>query len=163
MKPLNGATKTQKSTIDRNDLDHLTKQSKFWWNLDGQFRALHTYNILRIQLIRDSLENANEKELNASQPLKGIKLLDVGCGGGILSEPLARIGANVTGIDASEELILTAQEHAKLDTKLSKNLNYVKTTIEDYMTTNSGTYDAVVASEVLEHVSNQDFFIKVSI
>ncbi|CAD6244495.1 GSCOCG00013370001-RA-CDS [Cotesia congregata] len=90
-----------------------------------------------------------------------VRILDVGCGAGILSEALARIGANVTGIDGSEQLIETAKKHASLDSNLSKNLSYSITSVEDHVADNkSEIYDAVVASEVIEHVSNKDIFVK---
>lgn len=123
--------------------------------------ALHTMNPLRVKFVRDGLANTGFKETNPSRPLEGIKLLDVGCGGGILSEPLARVGANVTGLDASKELISIAREHASLDKDLSSNLNYVHTSIEDFSQEQKEKFDAVVASEILEHVIDQELFLKV--
>ncbi|EFN82802.1 Hexaprenyldihydroxybenzoate methyltransferase, mitochondrial [Harpegnathos saltator] len=92
--------------------------------------------------------------------LQGVKIVDVGCGGGILSEALARIGAQVTGIDASEELINIAKLHAELDSNISKNVNYVHSTIEEFSGENEKLYDVVVSSEVIEHVYNQKLFLR---
>lgn len=132
-----------------------------WWDLDGPMRALHTLNPLRIQLVRDGLANVGWKDANPGHPLEGVKILDVGCGGGILAEPLARIGASVTGLDMSPKLIELAKDHATLDPSLSGRLTYLNTSIEEYLRTNAGMYDAVVASEVLEHVADQELFLKV--
>ncbi|XP_034948811.1 ubiquinone biosynthesis O-methyltransferase, mitochondrial [Chelonus insularis] len=151
---------SEKATIDNKEIVHHGKLSNLWWDKQGQLRPLHAFNPLRIQFVRDGLKNVGWEELNPSKPLEGLKILDVGCGGGILSEPLARIGANVTGIDGSEELINTAKEHASLDPALTDRLKYICTSIEDHTLENSNYYDAVVASEVLEHVTNKDFFIK---
>ncbi|KAJ8683396.1 hypothetical protein QAD02_019188 [Eretmocerus hayati] len=151
---------TSKTTVDYQDVAHLSKYGDHWWDPNGEMEILHLMNPLRIKFVRDGLANTGFKETNPSRPLEGIKLLDVGCGGGILSEPLARIGANVTGLDASKELISIAQEHAKLDESLSQNLTYVYSSIEDFSQEKKGEYDAVVASEILEHVNNQELFLK---
>lgn len=118
-------------------------------------------NPLRVKFVRDGLTNTGHKIINPTRPLEGVKILDVGCGGGILSEPLARIGANVIGLDASKELISIAQEHAKLDKDLSTNLSYVNTSIEDFAEERKEEFDAIVASEILEHVIDKDLFLKV--
>ena len=123
-------------------------------------RALHSFNPLRIKLIRDGLANTGHQEIKPSKPLTGLNILDVGCGGGILSEPLARIGATVTGIDASKELISLANDHLKLDVSLSNNLKYINTTIEDYTKELKEKYHVVVASEILEHVIDHELFLK---
>lgn len=125
-------------------------------------RALHALNPLRVQFVRDGLANTGIKAKTPYLPLEGIKILDVGCGGGLLSEPLARIGAEVTGIDASSELISVAKEHAILDSDLNGKLNYIQTSIEDFAPANNKTYNAIIASEVVEHVNEKELFLKVS-
>lgn len=120
-------------------------------------------NHLRVQFVRDGLANTGIIKDDTNLPLKGTKIVDIGCGGGIFSEPLARIGAEVIGIDNSLELIDIAKEHALLDASLSGRLNYLQSTIEEFEENNIEKYDAVVASEVLEHVSDQRLFLKVSI
>ena len=154
--------KTKSPTIDVQEVSRHSKLSGNWWDTTGEMRGLHALNPLRVQFIRDGLANLGYEEVSPSEPLGGITILDVGCGGGILSEPLARIGAEVTGIDPSPELINIAKKHAALDSSLSKRLNYVQTTIEDLIRSTPKTYDAVVASEVLEHVTDKETFLKVS-
>ncbi|XP_008546140.1 ubiquinone biosynthesis O-methyltransferase, mitochondrial [Microplitis demolitor] len=152
-------TVNQKSSVDNKEIEHHEKLSEQWWNKQGQMRALHAFNPLRVQFIRDGFKNVGWTESNPRYPLEGLEILDVGCGGGILSEALARAGANVTGIDASKQLIETAKKHASLDSNLSKNLIYIDTSVEDHVNNQAKIYDGVVASEVLEHVSNKDIFI----
>jgi polyprenyldihydroxybenzoate methyltransferase/3-demethylubiquinol 3-O-methyltransferase len=92
--------------------------------------------------------------------LKGCKVADIGCAAGLFSEDLAKIGADVTGIDACKELIDVARDHAALTPSLSPNLRYLHTTVEDHVKENSEKYDALVCSEVIEHVDNQKFFVE---
>lgn len=125
---------------------------------------LHSMNKLRVQLIREGLHAAKQIQDNqVGQPkmLDGLSILDVGCGGGILSEPLARLGAKVTGIDAAKENIEIASEHADNDPEIKDNVRYVCSTIEDFANEDpEKQFDAVVASEVIEHVENQALFIQ---
>ncbi|KZC11377.1 PREDICTED: ubiquinone biosynthesis O-methyltransferase, mitochondrial [Dufourea novaeangliae] len=150
----------KKSTVDVTTVEHHSKLSNQWWDVNGELCALHSLNPLRVQFVRDGLANTGMQVETPYLPLEGTKILDVGCGGGLLSEPLARIGAEVTGIDASSELIKTAKQHASLDLNLDGRLNYVQAVMEDYYAKNKERYDAVVASEVLEHVNNKELFLK---
>ncbi|XP_046741948.1 ubiquinone biosynthesis O-methyltransferase, mitochondrial [Diprion similis] len=154
------AAKSGYTTVDATDVERHSKISHNWWDTTGEMKALHSLNTLRIQFIRDGLANTGITSMIPCLPLNNIKILDVGCGGGILSEPLARIGADVTGIDASSELIKTATEHAKLDINLSERLHYISTSIEEHSQSNHEKYDAVVTSEVLEHVADKELFLK---
>lgn len=160
VKQLSEAVKPKGSTVDQADVEHHGKLSEKWWDIAG---PLHAMNVLRVQLVRDGLANAGYLESNPVCPLDGVKILDVGCGGGILAEPLARIGANVTGIDASPQQIAVAKDHATLDPSLSGRLSYIHTTVEEVAGTQSESFDAVVASEILEHVSDPELFLKVGL
>lgn len=151
----------KRSTVDIATIDLHSRLSNKWWDINGEMRALHALNPLRVQFVRDGLANTGIKGECPYLPLEGVKILDVGCGGGLLSEPLARIGANVTAIDASSDLIKTAKEHAMLDPSLDENLNYIQTVIEDFAPNNKEVYNAVVASEVIEHVNDKELFLKV--
>ncbi|XP_037960868.1 ubiquinone biosynthesis O-methyltransferase [Teleopsis dalmanni] len=130
-----------------------------WWNVDGPMRALHAMNTIRVPFIRDGLlarGDISSELINTANVLKNQKILDVGCGGGILSEQLARLGAFVTGIDLGEELIKEAKNHLhKHSTELSKRIEYKVEDIAVHAQTHSDNYDAVILSEVLEHVSDK--------
>lgn len=148
------------STVDPKEVEFFEKMSNDWWDPNGHLSLLHQFNRNRIQFVRDGLANTGIIKGDTSLPLKGTKILDVGCGGGILSEPLARIGAEVTGIDTSLQLIDVAKKHALLDSDLLGRLNYVQTTVENFEKENKEKYDAVVASEVIEHVIDPQLFLK---
>lgn len=151
---------TTASTVDSSEMRHFKQFTEEWWNEQGHLRALHALNKLRIPLIRDGIISILQKEVNNSTPLKEISVLDVGCGGGILTEPLARIGSNVTGLDPNCDLIEKAKVRAK-----DKNLNvdYICSSIEDYACDNQEKHDAVVASEILEHVTQKKEFLNACI
>lgn len=153
-----------KSTIDQSEVTHHSKIKDEWWQVEGPMIGLHSMNRLRVPFIRDGLLaslNSDTDPTATSKPLRGLKILDVGCGGGILSEPLARIGANVTGIDASADLVKIAQEHANMDQNLAKEeIHYIATTIEEHAEKSPQKYDGVVASEIIEHVTNKELFVE---
>jgi len=130
---------------NKNIFDNLSDE---WWNLKGPFGTLHTYNFIRIAYIKELLETHEFK-------LKDIKILDIGCGGGILTEPLSRLGAKVTGIDTNKKAINIAKEHAK---KSKLKINYYNTNISEFTTTNK--FDLITCMEVLEHVDNLEIMIK---
>ncbi|XP_035743397.1 ubiquinone biosynthesis O-methyltransferase, mitochondrial-like [Vespa mandarinia] len=148
------------STVDSKKVEFFSKLNNKWWDQNGYLALLHIMNNIRVHFIQDGLAKTGFIKDDTNLPLKGIKIVDIGCGGGILSEPLAKLGAEVTGIDNSLELINVAKEHASLDCNLSGKLNYIQSTIEEFEKENKEKYDAVVASEILEHVFNQQLFIK---
>lgn len=148
------------STVDSSDVDKFSKLMKVWWDPKGSLKPLHSMNLVRIPFIRDGLVQCSLAE-RQEKPLKDKKILDVGCGGGILSEGLARIGAVVTGIDASKELIDLAEAHKSYDPRIANNQPaYINETVEEHINQRSNYYDCVVASEVIEHVNNKEIFVK---
>ncbi|CAL1540292.1 unnamed protein product [Lymnaea stagnalis] len=148
------------STIDEEEVSKFSGLSALWWDEGGEFEALHSLNELRIPLIRDALvSKKNLDQYDPASPLQGFWILDVGSGGGILSEPLARLGASVIGLEASEETIKIAQAHLIHDVQIRDSVKYIKSTVEDIALTQEGKFDAVVASEVLEHVSDAQTFV----
>ncbi|XP_039751549.1 ubiquinone biosynthesis O-methyltransferase-like [Pararge aegeria] len=149
------------STIDPKDIFQANpKIIKTFWDPEGIFKALHTFNYLRVPYIRESLIEIAPGE-KFSTCLKGKKILDVGCGPGLLSEGLAKLGAEVTGIDANRELIEMAKNHGYKNKRLANNLpNYIWTTIEDHSNTYADNYDAIVVSEVIEHVAEKELFVE---
>ncbi|KAE9387511.1 ubiquinone biosynthesis O-methyltransferase [Gymnopus androsaceus JB14] len=154
------------STVNASEIAHFSRLSAEWWNERGEFSFLHKMNPIRMQFIRQKLiETAyDEQPEEAVNPrkvgiLQGLDVLDVGCGGGLLSETLARLGARTTGIDASESNIAIAQHHASLDSRLTDNLSYKHTSAESLLT-QSKRFDVVCSMEVLEHVDNPVMFLK---
>ncbi|XP_070568778.1 ubiquinone biosynthesis O-methyltransferase-like [Ptychodera flava] len=147
-------------SMNIDEVNKFQKLSADWWNETGSVEALHLLNKLRVPLIRDGILQEKGMVSTDALPLKGVKLLDVGCGGGILSEPLARLGASVTGIDLSEELLDVAELHSLHDPLVSQNVKYVCGSIEEMVTKGTEDFDAVVASEVLEHITELNAFVE---
>lgn len=154
-------------SVDEAEMQRFQQWAKAWWLPDGEYEALHSMNDLRVPLITNTLANNNSAQLSSvSEPLLGLNVLDIGCGGGILSEPLARLGATVTGIDACRENILSAQlraesQYEKTGGQCYERIRYINCTLEDLaeVEDNQEYFDAVVMSEVVEHVNNLDDFL----
>ncbi|KAJ9596864.1 hypothetical protein L9F63_012120, partial [Diploptera punctata] len=154
------------TTRDEETVTFYGTLANTWWDEQGQIKPLHSLNKLRVQFVRDGLINTGQidpKHYDSPHPLQGLKILDVGCGGGIFCEPLARLGAVVTGIDANQDMIELAKCHASQDPTLSDRLTYVCQTVEEHVTERKDYYDAIVASEVLEHVSQKELFLSSSV
>lgn len=144
------------SSVSSKEMHQFQKHVTEWWRPGGEYDALRSLNKLRVPLIKKLLlSNAKEKQY---QPLSGYHVLDVGCGGGILAEPIARLGANVLGIDPLQDSIDEAKHHALKDPDLA-TLSYECSTIEELAEKQSNCFDIVLASEVLEHVDSPDVFI----
>ncbi|MBT6222337.1 MAG: bifunctional 2-polyprenyl-6-hydroxyphenol methylase/3-demethylubiquinol 3-O-methyltransferase UbiG [Rhodobiaceae bacterium] len=144
-----------KETIDPDEILKFSKISDEWWNVDGKFSALHKINPIRVKFIIDKITSHLNISNKYSNLLHKVNILDVGCGGGLLCEPLARLDANVTGIDADKKSLNVAISHAK-DENLS--INYTHLTLEDIIKAKK-KYDVVLAMEVIEHVDNIEHFI----
>jgi len=149
------------STIDQKEIDHHSGWKDSWWDEKGKIAPLHALNVIRLEFIRNGLAKVDFKPQNTSFPLKGVKIADVGCGGGILSEYLAKAGAHVTGIDAASDSIEVAKEHVKLSSDILNQVVYVCASIEEFSQNNLELYDAIACSEVLEHVLHPELFLKV--
>lgn len=144
------------SSVSSKEMHQFQKHVTEWWRPGGEYDALRSLNKLRVPLIKKLLlSNAKEKQY---QPLSGYHVLDVGCGGGILAEPIARLGANVLGIDPLQDSIDEAKHHALKDPDLA-TLSYECSTIEELAEKQSNCFDIVLASEVLEHVDSPDVFV----
>lgn len=148
------------STVDPQEINAFTAQASHWWNEQGPFKPLHKINPLRLTFLRDEMLSHFKKSHNKTKPtdlpLDGLTILDVGCGGGLLCEPLARLGAIVTGIDAGQENIDAAIEHAQTS---GLTIDYRCTTSEDLAATGT-QFDCVTALEIVEHVADVPFFVK---
>ena len=143
---------TKLNSVDEAELKFFGRHSSLWWDVNGPWKIMHSENKIRVTFIRDGLINSGLVQanwINEPDVLKGMNILDVGCGAGILTEALGKLGANVIGIDPSEEMIQEAIKHAKGQLP---NIKYACGVIEEYAINNAEKYDAVVASEVIEHV-----------
>eukprot|EP00063_Salmo_salar_P049454 XP_014024289.1 PREDICTED: ubiquinone biosynthesis O-methyltransferase, mitochondrial-like isoform X1 [Salmo salar] len=149
-----------KTTVDPNEVKRFQLLADKWWNEQGDFAVLHSMNDLRVPFIRDNLLNVHGGR-QPGTPLAGLRILDVGCGGGLLTEPLGRLGADVLGIDPVADSIGTAEVHAWHDPDLRGNVRYRANTLEELSEKGgkgAGQFDAVVASEVVEHLADLETF-----
>ncbi|KAK2462709.1 hypothetical protein APHAL10511_005227 [Amanita phalloides] len=156
----------QRSTVNEAEIAHFSRLSSQWWDEKGEFSLIHKMNPARMEFIRQKLlETAYEDGTipedtpNTHNPLSGLHVLDVGCGGGLLSENLARLSAQTLGIDASQSNIAIAQTHAAADPKLASTLSYLHTTAESILS-EPKRYDMVCSMEVIEHVDNPASFLE---
>jgi 2-polyprenyl-6-hydroxyphenyl methylase / 3-demethylubiquinone-9 3-methyltransferase len=138
-----------KSTIDLKEVEKFSKISDEWWDQNGKFKPLHKFNPIRVNFIKKQI-------LKHFSDIKDLNILDIGCGGGLVSEQFAKMQANVTGIDASTKNIEVAKIHAK---KSNLNINYIATSAEELLKENK-KFDIVFALEIIEHVANVEEFIK---
>jgi len=143
------------STIDKIEIEKFSKLAKDWWNPEGKFRPLHLFNPVRIKFIKEKLIYHYKLNSNQGKPLEKLRILDIGSGGGLLCEPLYRLGANVTGIDASNKNIEVAKLHAK---EMGLNIKYIHSSPENINLRNE--FDVILCMEVVEHVSNINLFIQ---
>ena len=142
------------NTINKEEIEKFSKIAEEWWNPTGKFKPLHKFNPIRISYIRDNI-TSSFKLKNKIKPLEKVKVLDIGCGGGLLSEPMKRLGAEVVGIDASEKNIQVAKLHAR---KNGLNIEYHCTSPENFITNTK--FDVILNMEIVEHVEDIDFFLK---
>ena len=142
------------NTINKKEIEKFSKIASEWWNPEGKFKPLHKFNPIRISYIKENIINSF-KLTNKNKPLNNIKILDIGCGGGLLSEPMSRLGAQVSGIDASKKNISVAKLHAK---KNNLNIDYKCISPENFNTKNK--FDVILNMEIIEHVDNINFFLE---
>ena len=144
------------NTINKLEIAKFSKIAAEWWSPNGKFKPLHKFNPIRIKYLKENIiEHFKLKQTNS--PLKGLNILDIGCGGGLLSEPITRLGAKVTAIDASKKNIQVAKFHAK---KNSLKINYLCSSPEKLDLNKK--FDVVLNMEIVEHVEDLNFFIKKS-
>ena len=142
------------TTVDKTEIEKFSKLAKDWWNPNGKFKPLHLFNPARIAFIKEKLISHFEINLNNEKPLKDLKILDIGCGGGLLCEPLSELGAVMTGIDASNNNIEVAKLHSK---EMNLDIKYICCSPEELNFKNK--FDVILNMEVVEHVSNVNLFI----
>ena len=142
------------TSVNKKEIDKFSKMADEWWDPEGKFKPLHKFNPTRIKYLKENIIY-NFKLKNKSKPLSGIKILDIGCGGGLLSEPMSRMGANVTGIDASDKNIKIAKLHSK---KNKLKINYLCSSPEKLQIKKK--FDVILNMEIVVHVDDIDFFLK---
>ena len=142
------------NTINKEEIEKFSKIAEEWWDPTGKFKPLHKFNPVRISYIKENILSTFNIKKN-EKILDGVKILDIGCGGGLLSEPMARLGADVYGIDASDKNINVAKLHAK---KSNLKIKYYCTSPENFKT--DIKFDVILNMEIIEHVNDVDLFLK---
>ena len=142
------------STINKDEINKFSRIADEWWDINGKFKPLHMFNPIRIEHIRDVALDYFKIDKDKKLPFKDLKILDIGCGGGLISEPMNRLGAEVTGIDASDKNIQVAKLHAK---KSNLKITYLNTVPENLDCENK--FDIILNLEVVEHVENLDLYL----
>ena len=143
------------STINKDEINKFTKMADEWWDINGKFKPLHMFNPIRIEYILDIASKHFNFKINNQKSLNGLKILDIGCGGGLISEPMTRLGAEVTGIDASAKNIEIAKLHAK---KNNLKINYLNSEPEKLNLKNE--FDIILNLDVVEHVENLNLYLE---
>ena len=143
------------STINKEEIQKFSNLADEWWDVSGKFKPLHMFNPIRIEYIIEKIKQHFKISDDKTNLLKGLNILDIGCGGGLISEPMARLGGVVTGIDASEKNIKIAKIHSK---KSKLKINYLNKSPEQLE--NLEKFDVILNLEVVEHVDNVNLYIK---
>lgn len=147
------------TSVDQQEIDNFAALSDQWWDMNGPMAPLHAFAPVRIDYILANIERfwpvVKRPDATLSYPLKGLRILDIGCGGGLLAEPMARLGGNVTGIDVAEAATAAAAAHAIAN---GLDINYKCSTAEA-LAASGATFDVIYASEVIEHVADRTLFI----
>ena len=143
------------TTINKEEIQKFSKLADEWWDVNGKFKPLHMFNPIRIEYITDKIKQHFKINADNLNYLKGLNILDIGCGGGLISEPMARLGGRVTGIDASEKNIKVAKIHAK---KNELKINYLNKSPEELE--NKDKFDIILNLEIVEHVDNLGLYIE---
>ena len=143
------------TTINKEEIQKFSNLADEWWDVKGKFKPLHMFNPIRIEYISEKIKQYFNLDKNKTNFLEGLKILDIGCGGGLISEPLARLGGKVTGIDASEKNIKIAKIHAK---KNDLDIDYQTKSPEQLLVKDK--FDVILNLEVVEHVENLDLYLE---
>jgi 2-polyprenyl-6-hydroxyphenyl methylase/3-demethylubiquinone-9 3-methyltransferase len=145
------------SSIDPDEVARFSALAAKWWDPAGEFAPLHRFNPTRLAFIREQALLRFGRDATARAPFAGLRLLDIGCGGGLLCEPMARLGFEVVGVDASAENVGTAKAHADA---LGLAIDYRASTAEDLLAAGAGPFDLVLNMEVIEHVADPGQFLR---
>ncbi len=143
------------NTINKKEIEKFSKMAEEWWDPTGKFKPLHKFNPIRISYIKNNIISSFKLDTSGNKPLKKVKILDIGCGGGLLSEPMSRLGAEVIGIDASNKNINVAKLHAK---KNNLDIKYICSSPENLNT--KIKFDVILNMEIIEHVEDVKIFLE---
>ncbi len=154
--PGEATARSGSGSVDHAEIAKFEAMADAWWDPTGKFKPLHRLNPVRVRFIRDRLAAQLGRDPEEPAPLRGLSILDIGCGGGLLAEPLARLGAAVTGVDAAERNIAIARRHAE---SVGVHVTYLPCSAED-LAAQGAQFDAVLAMEIVEHVADLDAFFK---
>ena len=143
------------TTINKEEIQKFSRLAEEWWDVNGKFKPLHMFNPIRIEYITEKIKIHFKLKKDKSNYLEGLNILDIGCGGGLISEPMARLGAKVTGIDASEKNINIAKLHSE---KSGLKINYLNASPENLE--HIEKFDIILNLEIVEHVNNVNLYIK---
>lgn len=143
-------------TVNQDEISHFAKDSAHWWDEDGPFKPLHRLNPVRLSFIRKEICSHFDLDEDNMRPFEALDILDIGCGGGIVCEPMARMGGNVTGADADETAIAVAKDHAALS---ELAIEYIAASATELLEAKK-RYDVVLALEIVEHVDQVEDFVK---
>ncbi len=143
------------NTINKKEIEKFSKMAEEWWDPTGKFKPLHKFNPIRISYIKNNIISSFKLDTSGNKPLKKVKILDIGCGGGLLSEPMSRLGAEVIGIDASNKNINVAKLHAK---KNNLDIKYLCSSPENLNT--KIKFDVILNMEIIEHVEDVKIFLE---
>ena len=143
------------TTVDKTEIEKFSRLAKEWWDPNGKFKPIHLFNPARINFIKNKLIKEFNLDRESNVPLSDINILDIGCGGGLLCEPLKRLGANITGIDAAKNNIEVAKLHSK---EMNLDIKYIHTAPENFNFEKK--FDVILNMEVVEHVLDVDLFIE---
>lgn len=147
----------QGSSVDPAEVERFSRIAAEWWQVKGKFAPLHRFNPVRLGFIRNTCLQRFGRDANLTRPFEGLRLLDIGCGGGLLSEPMARLGFSVTGVDASARNIGAASAHAA---EQGLAIEYRCDTAENLLAAGAGPFDVVLNMEVVEHVADPRAFLQ---
>lgn len=150
-------TAPTRPSIDPDEVAKFTAMAAEWWDPKGKFKPLHKFNPVRLGFIRDTIEAHFDCESNARRPFEGLRILDIGCGGGLVSEPMRRLGAEMVSVDASEANIKTAMTHAE---QSGLEIDFRAGTVEELIEAGEAPFDVVLNLEVVEHVADPSQFLK---
>ena len=151
------AAQREDTTVDPAEVARFDAIARTWWDPKGPMAVLHKFNPVRLGFIRDQCLARFGRDGSSRRPFEGLKLLDIGCGGGLLSEPMCRLGFEVTAVDASERNIGTASTHAA---EQGLSINFRAGTAEELEAEGGGPFDVILNMEVIEHVAHPDIFLR---